>query len=41
MEVFDNLLMGLSVAISPANLAYLFIGVMVGMLVCFSTTRVS
>ena len=33
MEVFDNLLMGLSVAISPANLAYLFIGVMVGMLV--------
>jgi putative tricarboxylic transport membrane protein len=33
VEVFDNLLMGLSVAISPANLAYLFIGVMVGMLV--------
>ena len=33
MDVFANLLLGLSVAISPANLAYLFIGVMVGMIV--------
>ena len=33
MEVFDNLLLGLSVAVSPINLAWLFIGVMVGMVV--------
>jgi putative tricarboxylic transport membrane protein len=33
MDIFANLLMGLSVAISPINLVYLFIGVMVGMIV--------
>jgi putative tricarboxylic transport membrane protein len=33
MEVFDNLLLGLAVAITPANLAFLMVGVMLGMLV--------
>ena len=33
MDVFNNLLLGLSVAITPANLAFLFAGVMLGMLV--------
>ena len=33
MDLFDNLLLGLSVAISPVNLAWLFVGVMVGMVV--------
>ena len=33
MEVFDHLLLGLSVALTPANLAWLFLGVMVGMVV--------
>ena len=33
MDLFDNLLLGFSVAISPVNLAYLFIGVFVGMVV--------
>ena len=33
MDIFGNLLLGLSVAISPINLAYLFIGVVVGMVV--------
>ena len=33
MEVFDHLLLGLSVAVSPVNLAYLFAGVMIGMVV--------
>ncbi len=33
MDIFANLLMGMSVAISPINLVYLFIGVMVGMIV--------
>jgi putative tricarboxylic transport membrane protein len=33
MEVFDHLLLGLSVAVSPANLAYLFVGVLIGMVV--------
>jgi putative tricarboxylic transport membrane protein len=33
MDIFANLLMGLSVAVSPMNLVYLFIGVMVGMIV--------
>jgi putative tricarboxylic transport membrane protein len=33
MDVFDNLLLGLSVAVSPINLAYLLVGVMVGMIV--------
>src|SRR5688500_15254658 len=33
MEIFANLLLGLSVAVTPANLAYLLIGVMVGMVV--------
>ena len=33
MDIFANLLMGLSVAISPINLVYLFSGVMLGMIV--------
>jgi putative tricarboxylic transport membrane protein len=33
MDIFANLLLGLSVAVTPANLAYLFIGVLVGMVV--------
>ena len=33
MDLFANLLLGLSVAVTPANLVYLFIGVMVGMVV--------
>ncbi|MGQ0547852.1 MAG: tripartite tricarboxylate transporter permease, partial [Betaproteobacteria bacterium] len=33
MDIFANLLLGLSVAVSPANLAYLFAGVMIGMVV--------
>jgi putative tricarboxylic transport membrane protein len=33
VELFDNLLLGLSVAVSPINLAWLFLGVMLGMLV--------
>ena len=33
MDIFGNLLLGLSVAISPINLAYLFIGVLIGMVV--------
>jgi putative tricarboxylic transport membrane protein len=33
MEIFDNLLLGLSLAISPANLAFLLAGVVIGMVV--------
>ena len=33
MDVFANLLLGLSVAVTPLNLAWLFIGVMIGMIV--------
>jgi putative tricarboxylic transport membrane protein len=33
MDLFDNLLLGFSVAVSPVNLAYLFAGVMIGMVV--------
>ncbi len=33
MEVLDHLLLGLSVALTPINLAYLFAGVMIGMIV--------
>jgi putative tricarboxylic transport membrane protein len=33
MGIFDNLLLGLSVAVTPVNLAYLFAGVMGGMVV--------
>ena len=33
MDIFSNLLMGLSVAITPINLVYLFSGVMLGMIV--------
>ena len=33
MDIFGNLLLGLSVAITPVNLAFLFSGVMMGMLV--------
>jgi putative tricarboxylic transport membrane protein len=33
MDLFDNLLLGFSVAVSPLNLAYLLIGVFVGMVV--------
>jgi putative tricarboxylic transport membrane protein len=33
MDIFGNLLLGLSVAISPINLAYLFLGVVIGMVV--------
>jgi putative tricarboxylic transport membrane protein len=33
METFANLLLGLSVAVSPANLVWLFVGVMLGMIV--------
>ena len=33
MEIFADLWMGLSVAISPINLLYLLIGAMVGMVV--------
>ena len=33
MDVFGNLLLGLTVAISPINLAYLFLGVLIGMVV--------
>jgi putative tricarboxylic transport membrane protein len=33
MDLFDNLLLGFSVAVSPLNLAYLFAGVMIGMVV--------
>jgi putative tricarboxylic transport membrane protein len=33
MDIFANLLLGLSVAVSPINLAYLLLGAMIGMLV--------
>ena len=33
MDIFANLLLGLSVAVTPANLAYLFAGVLIGMVV--------
>jgi putative tricarboxylic transport membrane protein len=33
MEIFSNLLLGLSVAVSPINLVWLFVGVMLGMVV--------
>ncbi|HEX4928093.1 MAG TPA: tripartite tricarboxylate transporter permease [Burkholderiales bacterium] len=33
MDIFGNLLLGLSVAVSPANLAWLLLGVLIGMLV--------
>jgi putative tricarboxylic transport membrane protein len=33
VELFANLLLGLSVAVSPVNLAWLFVGVMLGMIV--------
>jgi len=33
MDIFANLLLGLSVAVSPINLVYLFVGVMLGMIV--------
>ncbi|MCM2329065.1 MAG: tripartite tricarboxylate transporter permease [Lysobacter sp.] len=33
MDIFSNLLLGLSVAITPINLAFLFAGVMLGMIV--------
>ncbi len=33
MDIFANLLLGLSVAVSPVNLAYLFAGVVIGMVV--------
>jgi putative tricarboxylic transport membrane protein len=33
VDIFANLLLGLSVAVSPINLAWLFIGVMIGMIV--------
>ena len=33
MDIFANLLLGLSVAVSPINLAWLFLGVMLGMVV--------
>ena len=33
MEVLNHLLLGLSVALTPINLAYLFAGVMIGMIV--------
>jgi putative tricarboxylic transport membrane protein len=33
MEIFANLLLGLSVAVSPINLAWLFVGVLLGMVV--------
>ncbi len=33
MDLFDNLLLGFSVAVSPLNLVYLFVGVMIGMVV--------
>jgi putative tricarboxylic transport membrane protein len=33
VDLFDNLLLGFSVAVSPLNLAYLFAGVMIGMVV--------
>lgn len=33
MELFDNLLLGLSVAVSPINLVYVLIGAMIGMVV--------
>ena len=33
MDLFDNLLLGFSVAVSPLNLVYLFAGVMIGMVV--------
>ena len=33
MDIFANLLLGLSVAVSPANLAWLLVGVLIGMLV--------
>ena len=33
MEVLNHLLLGLSVALTPINLAYLFVGVMIGMIV--------
>ncbi len=33
MELFDNLLLGLSVAISPINLLYLLAGAMIGMVI--------
>ncbi|HSG75822.1 MAG TPA: tripartite tricarboxylate transporter permease [Burkholderiales bacterium] len=33
MDLFANLLLGFSVAVSPLNLVYLFLGVMIGMIV--------
>jgi len=33
VDIFANLLLGLSVAVSPVNLAYLFAGVVIGMVV--------
>ena len=33
MELFDNLLLGFSVAITPINIAYLLVGSMIGMIV--------
>ena len=33
MELFDNLLLGLSVAISPINILYLLAGALIGMIV--------
>lgn len=33
MDIFANLLLGLSVAVSPANLAWLLVGALIGMLV--------
>ena len=33
MDLFGNLLLGMSVAVSPINLAYLFLGVLIGMIV--------
>ncbi|NJD86550.1 MAG: tripartite tricarboxylate transporter permease [Betaproteobacteria bacterium] len=33
MDIFSNLLLGLSVAVTPVNLAFLFAGVMMGMVV--------
>ncbi len=33
MDLFNNLLLGFSVAVSPLNLVYLFVGVMIGMVV--------
>ena len=33
MELFDNLLLGLSVAITPINILYLMAGAMIGMII--------